>query len=226
MFLLHFSAALAQNTTGITTTTTMAAAGRNGPLVPHMRPCAPHRCFEWMGDNTPSLRIYFWGGWGCVWPSKRSFIPAMMLCHNIGVFWGPYTPSTAPKIISACLGGYPPSIQRIGMERKALCGALGSLFCWQRQWLAMVVLVDVDHWRLTSDQPDVGIVKIVHGSFFYSYVDPINSWHLTRQLKKEDLDLHTFAFSWFLCPNFNGIYLSICSNMYLQAMSPDMAICR
>jgi hypothetical protein len=39
--LLHFSVALAQNTTGVTTATTMAAAGRNGPLAPHMRPCAP-----------------------------------------------------------------------------------------------------------------------------------------------------------------------------------------
>jgi hypothetical protein len=36
-----FSIALAQNTTGVTTATTVAAAGRNGPLAPHMRPCAP-----------------------------------------------------------------------------------------------------------------------------------------------------------------------------------------
>ncbi len=42
VFLLHFSVALAQNTTGITTATTMATTGRNGPLAPHMRPCAPH----------------------------------------------------------------------------------------------------------------------------------------------------------------------------------------
>jgi hypothetical protein len=41
VFLFLFSVALAQNTTGITTATTMAAAGRNSPLVPHMRPCAP-----------------------------------------------------------------------------------------------------------------------------------------------------------------------------------------
>ena len=41
VFLLHFSVALAQNTTGITTASTMATAGRNGPLAPHMRPCAP-----------------------------------------------------------------------------------------------------------------------------------------------------------------------------------------
>jgi hypothetical protein len=46
VFLLHFSVALAQNTTGVTTATTMAAASRNGPLAPHMRPCAPHQRFK------------------------------------------------------------------------------------------------------------------------------------------------------------------------------------
>jgi hypothetical protein len=61
VFSLHFSVALAQNTTGITTATTMAAAGGNGPLVPHMRPCAPRRSFKWMGDNSPSLQMYFGG---------------------------------------------------------------------------------------------------------------------------------------------------------------------
>jgi hypothetical protein len=62
---LHFfsiSVALAQNTTGVTTTTTMAAAGGNGPLAPHMRPCAPCCHIEWMGSNPPSLRMYFLGG--------------------------------------------------------------------------------------------------------------------------------------------------------------------
>ncbi len=43
VFLFLFSVALGQNTTGITTATTMAAAGRNAPLAPHMRPCAPRR---------------------------------------------------------------------------------------------------------------------------------------------------------------------------------------
>ncbi len=38
----------------------MAAASKNGPLVPHMRPCAPIQCVEWMFDNPPSKRI-FWG---------------------------------------------------------------------------------------------------------------------------------------------------------------------
>jgi hypothetical protein len=30
----------------------------------------------------------------------------------------------------------------------------------------MVVLVDVGHWRRTSDRPTVGIVEIVYGSIF------------------------------------------------------------
>jgi hypothetical protein len=43
VFLLHFSVALSQNSTGITTATTMAAASKNSPLAPHMRPCAPRK---------------------------------------------------------------------------------------------------------------------------------------------------------------------------------------
>jgi hypothetical protein len=62
VFLFHFSVALAQNTTGITTATTMAAADGNGPLAHYMRPCALHQCVEWMGDNPPSLRMYSLGG--------------------------------------------------------------------------------------------------------------------------------------------------------------------
>jgi hypothetical protein len=62
VFLLHFSVALAQNTTGVTTATTMAAVGGNGPLAPHMRPCALRQCFKWMDDNPPSKQMYFLGG--------------------------------------------------------------------------------------------------------------------------------------------------------------------
>ncbi len=62
VFLFLFSVALAQNTTGVTTATTMAAADGNGPLAPHMRPCAPHRRVKQMGDNPPSLWMYSLGG--------------------------------------------------------------------------------------------------------------------------------------------------------------------
>jgi hypothetical protein len=62
VFLFLFSVALAQKITGITTATTMAAAGGNGPLAPHMRPCAPRRCFELLDDNPLSLWMFCGGG--------------------------------------------------------------------------------------------------------------------------------------------------------------------
>ncbi len=67
VFLFLFSVALAQNKTGVTTATTMAAAGKNGPLAPLMRPCAPRQRIKWMGDNPPSLRMYSLGGVGGVY---------------------------------------------------------------------------------------------------------------------------------------------------------------
>jgi hypothetical protein len=39
----------------------MAAAGGYGSLVPHVRPCAPIKCIEWMVDNPPSKQIKFLG---------------------------------------------------------------------------------------------------------------------------------------------------------------------
>ena len=68
----------------------------------------------------------------------------------------------------------------------------------------MVVLVNVGCWRLTSDQSTVGIVKFVCGSFFIlTYILYIlDIW--PSRLNKEDLDLRTLLFSWFLCPVFYG----------------------
>jgi hypothetical protein len=54
----------------------MAAAGGNGPQAPHMRPCAPRHCFEWMDDTPPSLRMYF-GGWLKVYMALK-----MLLCSG------------------------------------------------------------------------------------------------------------------------------------------------
>ncbi len=54
-------ATLQQDTTGVTTATTMAAADGNGPLAPHMRPCAPCQRLEWIGDN-PQANGYILGG--------------------------------------------------------------------------------------------------------------------------------------------------------------------
>ncbi len=185
MFFAFFSisVALAQNTMGVTTTTTMAIADRNGPLAPLMRPCAPCWHSIWMGDNPPSLRMYFW------WWFRVCMALKVLLCSGNDAspkhrsFWGPYTPSTAPKIISTCSGGFQPSIQCIGLERKASCGALGGHFRRRRPWSAMVVLVLVDRWRLASVLPPVGIVAIVYGSFF-SFLRGSHTWHnpLTERL--------------------------------------------
>jgi hypothetical protein len=97
------SVALAQNTRGVTTTTTMAAAGGKGPLAPHMRPCAPHQHIKWMGNNPPSLRMYF----------RRAVRVCMalkaLLCSAndaLPQHWrGPYLPLTAPKNYIHLLGG-------------------------------------------------------------------------------------------------------------------------
>jgi hypothetical protein len=91
VFLFLFSVALVQNTTGVTTATTMATAGGNGngPLAPHMRPGASRRRIKWMGDNPPSLRMHFFGRSRVFMDLKVLLVPAMMNHHNIGVFWGP-----------------------------------------------------------------------------------------------------------------------------------------
>jgi hypothetical protein len=166
MILLLFSVAIAQNTTGVTTTTTMAAAGGNGPLAPHMRPCAPRQCFKWMDNNPPSLQMYFLGGFRVCMALKA------LLCsgndespQHWSVLGGIYT-LNSPKKYIACSGGCHPSIWRVGVECKASCGALGGHFCRRRPWSAMVVLVNVGRWRLTSGQSTVGIVKIVYWSIF------------------------------------------------------------
>ncbi len=72
---------------------------------------------------------------GCVWPSKHSNVVAIHHCQNKGALWGPYTPSTPPKITSANWGGCNLFIQSIVMECKASCGALGGHFCQRRPCL-------------------------------------------------------------------------------------------
>jgi hypothetical protein len=143
----------------------MAAAGKNGPLAPHIRPCAPRQHFKWMDNNPPSLRMYFGGGLRVCMALK------VLLCSSddaLPQHWSVLRAIhtfNSPKNYIRLLGGCQPFFQRFGTERKASCEALGGYFCRQRPWSALVVLVDVGHWRLKSDQPTVGIVKIVFVSF-------------------------------------------------------------
>jgi hypothetical protein len=166
VFLFLFSVALAQNTTGITTATTMAAAGGNGPLAPHMRPCAPRRCFELLDDNPPSKQMYFLGGLRVCMALKA------LLCsgndespQHQSVLRAIHT-LNSPKNYNCVLGGLSPIHSTHWRRAQGLMWGTRGTFCRRRLWLAMAVLVDVGHWRLTSDQPTGGIVKIVYGSIF------------------------------------------------------------
>ncbi len=108
VFLFLFSVALAQNTTGVTTTTTMAATGRNGPLAPHMRPGALRRRVEWMGDNPPSLRMYF------LWGSRVFMDLKVLLCSGDDEspqhrrILGTINALNSPKCCTRLLGGLLP----------------------------------------------------------------------------------------------------------------------
>jgi hypothetical protein len=174
VFLYLFSVALAQNTTGITTATTMATTGGNGPLAPHMRPGTPRQCVEWMGNNPPSLWMYFLGG-------SRVFMDLkVLLCSGNDELpqhrsvLGTINALNSPKSYICLLGGLLPIHLCVSAEQKVLCGVLGGHFRQRRLCSAMVVMVDVGCWRRTSDQPTVGIVKIVYGFFFIPTCIPYN----------------------------------------------------
>jgi hypothetical protein len=165
VFLLFFSVALAHNTTGVTTTTTIAAAGGNSPLAPHMRSCAQRRRIEWMGDNPPSLRMYFFGGLRVFTALKA--LPAMMHHHKIGVFLESCTPQQPQKLHLLA-----PGVVAIHSTHRR--GAKGLVWGTRGPFppaAAMVGYGCVGRWRQTSDGPTVGIVKVVYGSiFFYSFI--------------------------------------------------------
>ncbi len=174
----------------------MAAAGGNAPLAPHMRYCAQRRHFEWMGNDPPSLRMYFLGGLRVFMALKA--LLAMMHRHKIGVFWGPCKPQQPQKLYLLARGLSPIHSTRWRGAKGLVWGSRGPF----PPAAAMVGYGCDGCWRHTSDRPTVGIVEIVYGSiFFYS---PIHSWHLTRQLNKKDLDLCTLFFRWFLCPVLYG----------------------
>ena len=66
---------------------------------------------------------------GGVWPSKCSFVPAMMMMHprNIGVWMRDIHPLNPLKIVSPCSGGHCPSSEDDGAGRNASCGAFGGI---------------------------------------------------------------------------------------------------
>ncbi len=151
LFFFLFSVALAQNTTGITTVTTMAAAGGNGPLVPHMRPCAPRRRVKWMGDNPPSLRMYFWEGLRVFMDLKALLCSGNDKSPQHQSVLRAINTLNSPKKYTRLLEGLSPIHSTCRRGAQGLMWVLGGHFCQRRLWLAMVVLVDIGRWRRTSD---------------------------------------------------------------------------
>jgi hypothetical protein len=110
VFLFLFSVAISQNTTGITTATTMATAGGFASLAPHMRPGAPRQRVVWMGGKPLCLRMYFGGGLRVFLALKALLCSGDdALLQNRSVLRAMHTP-TASKVTFACSGGYRPSI--------------------------------------------------------------------------------------------------------------------
>ncbi len=135
------------------------------PSAPHevLRSAPTHR----MDGQQPSKLVdVFWGEIeGVYGPQSTPLFRQWCITATLECFEGHTHPQQPPKLYP-CSGGCQLSIWRIGLERKASCGTLGGHFRRRRPWSAMVVLINVGRWRLTSDQPTGGIVTIVYGSNF------------------------------------------------------------
>jgi hypothetical protein len=183
----------------------MAAAGRDGPLAPHMRPGAPCRRVKCMGDNPPSLRVYFLVGLRVFMDLKALLCSGNDESPQHRSVWGTINALNSPKSYIRLLGGLSPIHSTRWRGAKGLVwGARGPF-----PPAAAMVGYDCDGWcwpleayiRSTNCRNSK---KFLLKYFFYSYVNPIQSWHLTRQLNKEESDLRTLLFSWFLCPVLYG----------------------
>jgi hypothetical protein len=113
-----------------------------------------------MGNDPPSLRMYFLGGLRVFMALKA--LPAMMHRHKSECFEGRAHPNS-PKNYIRLLGGLFP----IHLMRRR--GAKGLVWGDRGPFLPAAAMVGYGCdgcWRRTSDQLTVGIVKIVYGSFF------------------------------------------------------------
>ncbi len=169
-----------------------APAGGNGPLAPHMGPCAPRRCFKWIGYNPLSLRMNFFGGLRVCIAFKA------LLCsgndespHHWSVLRAIHT-LNSPKNYTRLLGRLLP------IHKMCWRGAQGHMWGTRGPFLPAAVMVGNGcvglcwpleaNVRLTYCRNSKNCLRKF---FFNSYVYLIHSWHLTQQLNKEDLDLRT-----------------------------------
>ncbi len=107
--------------------TTMANAGRNGPLLHQMRPQAPQQCIVRMGSNPQASDYNFVGSEGVYGHQSASCSGDDASPQHRSVLRAIH-PLIPPKIITACLGDLPPSSNDNGAGHKASCGAQGGHF--------------------------------------------------------------------------------------------------
>jgi hypothetical protein len=179
VFLLQFSVALFQYTTGITTittATTMAIAGVNGPLAPHMRPCAPLQCVEWIGYNPPSYRMYFLLGLRVCMALKALLCSGNdALPRHWSVLRAIHT-LNSPQNYICLLGGLLP------IHTTCRCGAQGLMWGTRGKFLPAAAMVGYgcagQCWPLEANVRLTycrNSLNCLPKYFFYSYVYPIHS---------------------------------------------------
>ncbi len=109
MFFAFFSILVgsAQNTTCITTTTIMAAAGRNGPLRPTWRLALRMDTPNGWATTLQACRC-IWGGGGIegvYWTQSALFFPRRCIATTSECFEGHTHPQQPPKLCICLLGG-------------------------------------------------------------------------------------------------------------------------
>ncbi len=150
-----------------------------------MRPCALPQHVKWMGNN-PRASRYILGGFDAMYglkvllcssndalPQHRSVLRAIRTLNN-------------PKNCICLLGKYSPIKQR--------CWSRVQGLMWGARGPFLPVVATVGYVWVGPCWPLEANVRLIYCKksknclrtlFFYSYVDPIHSWHLTQQLKRE-----------------------------------------
>ncbi len=168
----------------------------------------------WMdGWQPPKLADVFFGGVEGVYGLQSAPLFRQWCITTTLECFESHTHLNSCKNYICLLGGY----QTIHLTR--LRGVQGLIWGTRGAFLPAVAMVGYgcvgQCWLLEADIRSTycrNSRNCLRKYFLYSFVDPIYSWHLTRQLKKEDLDLHTLLFSWFLCPVFSGKFYTNFNN--------------
>ena len=116
---------------------TTANAGRNCPLVPHIKPCTPRCHLRLMGNNPPSKRIYFLGVEGVCGPQHTPMLWRCIIAGTKDRIEGHTPPRHPQNYIQLLRRSWPINLTH---QHKAQC------LMWGIRWafpplVAMIVMV-------------------------------------------------------------------------------------